>query len=310
MQMRVFTSLEQIKETDHTAIALGNFDGVHKGHQEVIGLAIKKAREKGLKSAVFTFSNHPRNMLAGKQVVENIVDPKEKIRLIDALSVDYFFCLPFDLQIQNTSPRDFLQGLLIDKLRMKEACCGFNYRFGKDGAGSPGTLRELSWELGFGLEMLDPYLIDGVLVSSSLIRQLIKEGNMEQCARYLGRRYALEGKVIQGNRLGRTISFPTSNVVIDPEMTAPADGVYVSRCRVGGLWHNSVTNVGNRPTIGDGVRAMETYIFDFESDIYGREIRVEFLKKIRDEIKFESVEALSKQIKKDCLTAREYHAII
>ncbi|MDO4552514.1 MAG: bifunctional riboflavin kinase/FAD synthetase [Bacillota bacterium] len=308
--MKVFTELKDVRDIESTAIALGNFDGVHKGHQAVIALALKKAGEKGLKSAVFSFLNHPGNTLRGKDSVRNIITWEDKKKIIAGMGVDYLFALPFDDAIRNTAPREFLQEIMIKKLKMKEACCGFNYHFGKGGAGSPGTLRELSWELGFGLEMLDPYLVDGRLVSSTLIRELIRKGAMEDCFRYMGRHYALEGTVMEGNRIGRTLRFPTANAAIEPAMATPAYGVYVTRCTVEGQQWSSITNVGVRPTIGDGVQAMESYLFDFTGELYGKQIRVEFLKKLRDEVKFRSREELAAQIEKDCLTARAYHAKI
>ncbi len=157
---------------------------------------------------------------------------------------------------------------------------------------------------------MEPYLIDEMLVSSTLIRKLIEEGKVYECYKYMGRNYAVDGEVVVGNRLGKSIGFPTSNLVIDDTMVTPANGVYITKSIYNGVTYSSITNVGEKPTIGKFAKNIETHIFDFNKELYGKKIRVEFLKKTRDEQKFENVEALSRQIKKDCLEAMAYHECI
>jgi riboflavin kinase/FMN adenylyltransferase len=309
--MKLFTNFEEIDDLQETVIALGNFDGVHKGHQELIRRTVNSAIGTNLKSAVFTFSNHPKNILAGKQVVKNILYWDEKVKILGDLGVDYVVAVPFDETIRDMAPERFIMELLVNKLHMKEAYCGFNYRFGRNGEGTPETLMKVGLSNGCGIHVLEPYMVRGQIVSSTIIRNYIAGGDVDQCLAFMGHYYNLRGTVIMGNRFGRTLGFPTLNISIDEEMVSPADGVYVTYCSYEGIRYPSVTNVGVRPTVCNAcARNMETHIFNFNEEIYGKEIRVEFLERLRPEITFGSVEELAVQIKKDCLTAAAYHGII
>ncbi len=311
MQMKLFTNFEEIDQLEESVIALGNFDGVHKGHQELVRRTVNSAVGTNLKSAVFTFSNHPKNILAGRQVVKNILYLDEKVKILGDLDVDYVVAVPFDETICQMEPERFILDILVDKLHMKEAYCGFNYRFGRGGAGTPETLMKTGLSHGFGIHILEPYMVRGQIVSSTIIRNHIACGNVDQCLSLMGHYYSVRGTVIMGNRFGRTLGFPTLNLTIDEEMVSPADGVYVTYCNYNGIKYPSVTNVGLRPTVCDAcARNMETHIFNFNKEIYGEEVRVEFLERLRPEIAFENVEELAVQIKKDCLTAAAYHGII
>ncbi len=305
--MRVFNSVDEIKNIEETVVALGNFDGIHRGHSELITRTVRSAEAAGLKSAVFTFSNHPKNVTSGRTVVKNIMYFEDKVKLLESMGVDYMFNLPFTEEIMVMSPQRFIDELLLGKFRMRQAYCGFNHRFGYKAEGTPETLIKAGIERGFGIHVLEPYIIDGNLVSSSFIRELIEKGEMEQCAKYMGRCYSIGGEVVVGNKLGRTIGFPTVNLVIDETMVTPPNGVYATTFIYEGTAHPSITNVGVKPTIGSYDKNVETHIFNFSEDLYGRTIRVEFLKKMRDERKFESIEALSKQITADCISARAFH---
>ncbi len=306
--MKQFNTLDEIKNIKETVVALGNFDGVHKGHQELIRRTVKSAKMAGLKSAVFTFANHPKNVLAGKPVIKNILYPEDKAQIIKSLGVDYLFSLEFDDRIMHLSAHEFIQTLLLGSFRMKEAYCGFNYHFGYHAEGSPETLMAEGLKNGFGIHVLEPFKIDGNLVSSSFIRNLIGEGRVGECKKYMGRNYSVGGEVVVGNRIGRTIGFPTSNILIDEAMVTPAHGVYVTYCNYNGTCYQGVTNVGIKPTIGDNKKNIETHIFNFSKDLYGKNIRVEFLERIRPEIKFDSVENLARQIENDCIAAEQFHA--
>lgn len=305
--MKLFNSLEEIKNIKETVVALGNFDGVHKGHQELIRRTVKSAKMAGLKSAVFTFRNHPKNVLSGKPVIKNILYLEDKAAIIKSLGVDYLFSLEFDEEIQHMSAEDFIQKLLLDAFKMREAYCGFNYHFGYQAEGNPEILMKAGLREGFGIHVLEPFRIDGNLVSSTFIRNLIEEGKVGECMKYMGRNYSVGGEVVVGNRIGRTIGFPTSNILIDETMVTPAHGVYVTYCCYNGVKYHGVTNVGIKPTIGDNKKNIETHIFHFNKDLYGKEIRIEFLEKIRSEIKFNNVDELAEQIRKDCLEAKLYH---
>lgn len=307
--MKVFNRIEEIKEIDNTVIALGNFDGVHKGHQEIISRTVSSAKAAGFMSAVFTFSNHPKNLINSEKAiaVKNILYPEEKAEIIRSLGIDYLFNIPFDEKILNMHPISFIDDLLLQTLKMHQVYCGFNYRFGYRAEGTAEVLMREGMKKDFGIHILEPFKIDGNLVSSSLIRQLIEDGEVEQCAKYMGRLYGVGGEVVVGNKLGRTIGFPTSNIVIDETMVTPPNGVYITYCTYNGIRYPSITNVGNKPTIGEYEKNVETHIFNFDRELYGKDIKVEFIKKTRDEQKFASVEELSKKITDDCIMARAYH---
>ena len=306
--MKIFNRLEDIKITDPTVVALGNFDGVHLGHRVLIKNAVDFAKLQGLKSAVFTFSNHPRN-LAKKDSVKHILDADEKSEIIASLGIDYLFNLPFDEQIRHLSAADFVDKILIDKFKIKQVYCGFNYRFGFRAGGNPEKLLHIGLEKGFGLHILEPFEIDGVVVSSTEIRKAIEEGNIALANKYLGRKFALSGKVIHGNKLGSTIGIPTANVAIKPDMAIPLYGVYVTNTLIDGKSYRSISNVGKKPTIGDYEINLETHILDFDRDIYDREIKVEFLDFVRQEKRFDSIDALKEAIEHDCATARNFKEI-
>ena len=305
--MKIFNSLEEIKDIEETVVALGNFDGVHRGHQQIIERTVKNAEAAGLKSAVFTFSNHTRTLLKNVPPVKNILYAEEKAEIIESLGIDYLFNIPFTREIMNMSPERFVQEILVDKFRIREAYCGFNYTFGHKAQGTPEVLMQEGRKHGFGIHIQEPFKIDGIVVSSTYIRELIKDGKLEECHRFMGRMYAIGGEVVVGNKLGRTIGFPTSNIMIDDTMVTPPNGVYITYCTYNGVRYPSVTNVGVKPTIGSYKKNVETHIFDFNKELCGKKIRVEFVKMTRPERKFDSVEELSKQIQNDCIAAKAYH---
>ncbi len=305
--MIIFRSLSEIKDIDRTVVALGNFDGVHIGHQALIDRAVKIAREKNLKSAVFTFSNHPKNVLSGSNVVRNIIYEDEKMRILERLGIDYVFSMDFDEYIMTMAPDVFIEKLMINKFNADTAVCGFNFTFGSKASGTADYLKAYCREHDLNVVVVDRVNLEGCIVSSTLIRQQILEGNMEAVSRLLGRTYTIRGTVVKGNALGRTIGFPTCNITIDETMVSPPNGAYVTRCRVGGEVFKSITNVGNKPTIGTYRKSIETFIFDFKRDVYGELIEVEFIKMIREERKFPSLDELVAQLDNDVKAARDYH---
>jgi riboflavin kinase/FMN adenylyltransferase len=306
--MIIFTELADIKNIEKTAVAMGNFDGMHKGHAELIGRTAEGAARSGLKSAVFTFANHPKNALAGKNIVKNIQYPDDKAAMIRDIGVDYLFSVPFSEELHHMRREAFVRELLLGVFNMAEAFCGFNFHYGYKAGGDADSLRADGALLGFPVHVMEAVRVDGEIVSSSLIRSLIAEGRVEECARFSGWDYFIKGTVVPGNRMGRTFGFPTLNIGMDDAMVVPAHGVYVTICSVGRENYAGVTNVGVRPTVtGSGTRTVETHLLDFSGDLYGKPVRVVFLKKIRDEKRFESSEALTLRIKEDCRVAREYH---
>ncbi|MBQ9016273.1 MAG: bifunctional riboflavin kinase/FAD synthetase [Firmicutes bacterium] len=305
--MKYFESLDDIKQIDETVVALGNFDGVHKGHQQIITRTVRSAKAVGLSSAVFTFSNHPSTVLGRGEPVKNILYAEQKTRIIEEMGVDYLINIPFTKEILTMEPERFVKEILVDRLRIREAYCGFNYSFGYKASGTPEVLMHEGLQHGFGLHVQEPYKIDDIVVSSTYIRQLIAEGRMEEVTKFMGRMYDIGGEVIVGNKLGRTIGFPTMNLVIDETMVTPPNGVYITFCTVDGIRYPAVTNVGNKPTIGEYAKNIETHVFNYDADAYGKHIEVEFVKWTRPEQKFAGIEELKKQIQSDCITAKAFH---
>ena len=306
-EMKIFNSLEEIDIMDNTAVALGNFDGLHTGHMHLIRSMKKTAEEKGLVPAVFTFSNHPSALITGDKVPE-IIYADDKAEILENEGIGVLFNIPFTEEIRNMSPERYVRELLIEKFRMKDAFCGFNYRFGAKAAGDTELFAALAKELGFALHVMDPVKDGGDVVSSTLIRKAVMTGDMKEAARLLGRPYVIKGTVAEGNKLGRTIGFPTCNISVDEGMVQPANGVYQTTCKYDGTEYRSITNVGVKPTIGEYEKNIETNIFDFDKDIYGCEIEVRFLDRIREEKKFSGIEELKMQIAKDCMTANKLHS--
>ncbi|MGP1569565.1 MAG: bifunctional riboflavin kinase/FAD synthetase [Eubacteriales bacterium] len=303
--MEVFNNLEEIKINESTVVALGNFDGVHVGHQQLIKNAVEFAHLQGLKSAVFTFSNHPRN-LGKKDAVKSIQDADEKAEFIASFGIDYLFNIPFDDSIRHLSSEDFVDKILINRFKIKQAYCGFNYRFGFRAGGNPEKLLHYGIEKGFGLHILEPFKIDGIIVSSTEIRMAIEQGNMTLANKYLGRNYVIKGEVLHGNQLGSKIGIPTANLSVPDGRVVPLYGVYVTNTYVDGEKYRSISNIGKKPTIGEYDTNLESHILDFDKVIYGKEIKVEFLEFVRSEQCFDNIELLKEAIKKDCEIARKF----
>ncbi|MBR6351302.1 MAG: bifunctional riboflavin kinase/FAD synthetase [Firmicutes bacterium] len=306
--MKVFMYLDDIPDFNigNTAVALGNFDGVHKGHTELIQNCVRIAKEQGLTPVVFTFLNHPNNVMAGKTVVKNIMTVQEKTEAIEALGIEIMVNTIFNESIMKSMPEDFVKTILVDTLHCKEAVCGFNYSFGYKALGHPEDLWEYGQKYGFEVNVVDDVRVNGVTVSSTLIRKLISEGRLDEYPEYTGRLYSIEGKVLYGQQLGRTIGFPTVNLSLSEDGALPRNGVYITRTYINNEVFNSITNVGNKPSVGKFGKNAETHIFDFDRDVYGKNIKVEFLKMLREEIKFPSIEVLSAEIQRNCIQAREY----
>ena len=305
--MKIIDTVTKAVCPQGSAVALGSFDGIHMGHKALIGGMVEHAKEQGLTPVVFTFSNHPRELVPNAPRVKNILYKNEKEQIIASLGVEVLASVPFDQHMMTLPPERFVREILVEGLNAKAVFCGFNYRFGYRAQGNPERLREFGEQFGFRVSVLEPVVINGNVVSSSMIRTMIAAGQVERCPLYMGRYYATSGQVVVGNRLGRTLGFPTVNLVIDPDMVTPPNGVYVTNCIYDGVRYPSVTNVGVKPTIGEYQKNIETHIFGFDREIYGERVTVEFLKKMRDEVKFDDREELAAQILRDCREAKEFH---
>ncbi len=304
--MKVYSTINYTAKSP-CVVALGCFDGVHLGHSEVIKKARAIADEHGCLCAVWTFDEPPKNYFL-KRAVPMITDKKQKTRLISALGVDKFISVPFTKETANISAEDFFEEILKKRLKAVHIVCGFNYSFGKEGKGNADTLKTLCERNGIGLTVLSPISVSGITVSSSSIRDALTNGETETATALLGRPYALRTVVISGQHLARKLGFPTVNQEFSSRMLIPKYGVYVSRVTVEGKRkkYYGITNVGIRPTVGGTSLFAETNIFDFSDDLYGRYVKVEFLHFIREERKFDGIEALTEQVNKDISAAKEY----
>ncbi len=289
-----------------TIIALGNFDSMHLGHQELIKEAVKIAKKKNYISVVFTFDELPINVISGRKQIKNVLTKEEKFEEIEKLGVDVIVNAHFDKHIQGMSPRDFAYEILKKYLNCDTAVCGYNYSFGYMGHGNATILTNLGRQFGYYTEVMEDFKLGDVSVSSTMIRGLLSSGKVSEYEKYTGRKYSISGKVIEGNHLGTRMGYPTINLNLSDDMALPVNGVYVTNVSVNGKWYRSVTNVGNKPTIGNYGKNAETHIFDFEGNLYGADIKVEFVDFVRPEYTFESIDALERQIAKDCEVAKSY----
>ncbi len=296
--MKVIKAIKDIDIEFDTVVTIGNFDGVHKGHQVLIEKTATYAKARGIKSAVFTFLNHPINYFVPEKV-KNIFDEKEKERLIEGFGIDYLIDIPFDKAMTQISAEQFIVKILKDKIHAKKIVVGHDFTFARNKEGTVDVLREIGHEYGIEVEIVQPIKINGIRVSSTFIRELISEGRVDEIPQYLGTPYVIEGEIIHGKANGRKMGYPTANISLKDQIINPKNGIYASRVIIDGKKYFGATNVGMNPTVNGKYLSIETNILDFDEDIYGKRVRIEFLEKIRDEKKFESLDELRKQLDLD-----------
>lgn len=303
--MKIIDSHDLIEKNAEYGIGLGNFDGVHRAHEFLITELVDECRKRGLKSMIYTFRKHPGNVLEHRKI--KLISPLERrIERFRELGVDCLCLVDFTEEFAQITARSFVKKILVGKYNAKLIVTGFNYFFGKNGKGNTELLQKLGPELGFDVITVPAVLLDNQVISSTLIRQKIKEGKMESARNMLGRNYSIRGKVEYGNKIGREIGFPTANIRPLKDFALPKPGVYYTNTTVDGILFDSITNIGVNPTIADGMSTIiETHIFNFNGWLYGKNIEVAFLSKIRDEKKFSSVRALKKAIVSDIKKVRK-----
>ncbi len=285
---------------------IGNFDGVHLGHQALFKETVKRARQKGGEATAITFHPHPLQVLRPEPPLKLICTLEQKIKLIEEAGMDYLLLLEFTRELASLEAEDFVEQILVRGLGVKELVVGYDYRFGRKRRGDTELLRLLGKRYGFEVVVIPPQKVNGLTVSSSLIRTLITEGEVALAAKLLGRYYMLCGKVIPGHGRGkRLLGFPTANLKLSREKLLPKPGVYAVFVHLDGKKLPGVMNLGFNPTFGDGYLSAEVHIFDFEGDLYGKVICLSFVARLRDEKKFSSPQELAKQIAEDCLRAKE-----
>ena len=285
------------------AVALGAFDGIHLGHRAILGRAVTLARERGLEALACTFDPHPLEVLQPDRAPLPITTLVDRLQLIAETGIDTAVVVAFTRALAALEPEAFVRDALAGTLRAREIVVGFNHRFGRGARGDARLLETLGPSLGFRTHVVAPLEVDGVPVSSSEIRAALGRGDLERATRLLGRPYALGGEVVRGAGRGRTLGFPTANVRMDLRLPL-APGVYVCRARVGPAEYRAVVNAGVRPTFGETELAVEAHLLDFSGDLYGQRINLTFLRRLREERRFPSVEALREQIVADVAAAR------
>jgi riboflavin kinase/FMN adenylyltransferase len=307
-RLRVIKGWKDLPDGDRgAAIAMGSFDGVHRGHQQVIALAAKAAGKLGCPLAVITFDPHPRLYFRPDEPAFLLMKPDQQARALEALGVDVLYVLPLAPELAGMSDREFATRVLHEGLGARHVAVGFDNSFGKDRTGSPATMRAYGAELGFGVSVAEPVADgSGEKFSSTAVREALRDGRPGDAAQILGRPFAIEGAVQRGRQLGRKLGFPTANVALD-DYVIPKFGVYATRTRLpDGRDIPGVANLGINPTI-EGVRAplLEVWLFDFDEDIYDQVIETDLIAFLRPELKFDGLEAMTAQVMKDATQARD-----
>ena len=287
-------------------LAIGVFDGVHRGHQAVISTSADHAAASNGTPVVVTFDPHPEKVLRPQAAPHLLSATEHKIALIRALGVEHLLIITFDKQFAATEPEDFVQKLVIHSKPLREICVGHEWSFGKNRRGNLDLLKKLGAKFNFDVVGIPPVKINGAVVSSTAIRQAIEKGDWAKAAEMLGREYTILGTVTRGDNLGKKIGFPTANLSAHSEQFPP-NGVYVAEARIDGELYRGVINLGVRPTVSSGKseRVLEIHLFDFNRDIYGHDVEVRFLKFLRSEKKFQDLDTLVQQIRQDVEQARQ-----
>lgn len=285
-------------------VAIGNFDGVHRGHRAVIGAAQARARTLGRKAAALTFVPHPRLFFRPQDAVFQLCDERSKLRLLAGAGLDGVILMHFDAALAGTSAEDFVSRILKDRFQIGGAAIGFDFHFGKNRAGSPNFLAEQGARLGFAVDIVPPLQDEGRPISSGAIRTALASGKVVEAMELLGAPWFVSGEVIHGEKRGRELGFPTANLRLDPSCDLK-HGIYAVRVAVGGKRHDGVASFGRRPMFDNGAPLLEVFLFDFDGDLYGQSIDVAFIGWIRQEQKFESIDDLKRTMSSDGVQARE-----
>ena len=302
-------TIHSLGELGHTrrkvCLAIGFFDGVHLGHQQIIRQTTTDARQHEALSLIVTFDRHPNSVVAPERAPALIYPLAQKLQVIESLGVDTALLVHFDKEFSQISGEAFIRSLARDTGQLRSICVGANFVFGHKRSGNVELLRKLGGELGFAVHGLAAVALDGKAVSSTRIREAIVAGNLDEAGQMLGRGYSLFGKVMHGDELGRQLGFPTANLDVSG-LVLPPSGVYAAQARVGRVFHRAVVNIGSRPTLQSAKPQLrvEAHLLDFTGDLYGRDLEIVFVEKLREEKKFPSLADLRTQIARDILDAQ------
>jgi len=288
-----------------SAVAIGKFDGIHRGHQSLLQRVLEQ-KEKGLQAVVFTFDPSPAALFLGEDIPE-LTTKREKRKLFGDMGIDVLIEFPLNFTTAATEPEEFVEKILAEQMKTAYIAAGEDLSFGKKGRGDAALLRRMAGRFGYRTEIIEKVCLEGVEISSSYVREVIRIGDMEKAERLIGEAYSVCGVVAHGKKLGRRLGMPTVNLLPEKEKLLPPYGVYFSEVSVGERVYKGTTNIGCKPTVNDEMQAgVETYLYDFAQDIYGREITVRLFSFHRPEKKFDSVEALKKQMASDIAQGRYY----
>ena len=304
--MMIYEGLEQVSPSlPYSTVAIGTFDGVHRGHRAIIHAAVEDARTHSRPALVFTFDRHPLEQIAPSRVPSALTTPAQRNKLIAEIGADGLVIALFDETLSDMPALDFIERILKNRLGAETIVVGENFSFGKNRSGNAEVLRENQERFGYTLHALAPIEVGGSPVSSTRIREALKRGEVAEAENLLGHAYLLAGTVVKGQQLGRTLGYPTANLSLTVPQTVPKDGVYaVIATLEDGRKVGGACSIGNRPTVEGAGRSIETYLFDFSEDLYGQPFSVRFLRYLRPELKFDSLNALVEQMARDCDEAR------
>jgi len=308
--MQLIRSIYSHQRDRSGAVAtIGNFDGVHLGHQVVIKKITQHAHTLNLPTMVITFEPSAKEFFLKQKSPARLTNFREKFSLINSFGIDQFVCLKFNYALASMPAESFIQKILVDTLHIKHLTVGDNFRFGKDRKGDFKLLQNFAKKFDFQVENTESFTSNGKRVSSTLIREFLSQGNLDQAKKMLGRKYSMSGRVIHGDEKGRTIGFPTANIPFKHNKCAIKGVFAVKVSMTDGSEFHGVANIGNRPTVGGTRTQLEVHIFQLSQDLYGKFLKVTFCKKLRDEKKFDSFEELKKQIEQDSQSAQQYFSI-
>jgi len=299
--MKLIKDIENIK-INNSVVTVGTFDGLHLGHQKIIETLNNRAKEIGSEASVFTFWPHPRFVLGKIDGLELLNTFEEKVELFKENGIDNLVSFEFTKEFANLTSREFVQQILVEKLKVKHLILGYDHHFGKNREGRFDKLKECADEFGFKIERVSALAKKNENISSTKIREAIKQGKIEKANSFLGYNYFIQGKVVKGNKIGRTIGFPTANIAVPQYKLLPKSGVYSVKIKIENNNYIGMMNLGLRPTIGNfDTKTLEVHIIDFDEDIYEKSIRIEIIKRIRDEKKFANIDELKLQLENDKL---------
>lgn len=297
--MIVYRSIDEINERlSNPVVTIGNFDGVHLGHREIFRKLIKAARAVAGVSVVITFDPHPLKIVHSSKSVPLINTLDEKIKLIEASGIDILLIIPFNAEFAKLSATEFVEKVLVSRIGVKHLIIGYDYAFGRGREGDVNLLRSMGSRHSFVVEELPPISNGSLTYSSSLIRKMILEGDVSGVVSYLGRNFSIAGQVVQGENRGKSLGFPTANIDFSKELI-PAEGVYAVKVKVDNVLFDAACNIGFNPTFNGGKKTIEVFIFDLDANLYGKDIRVYFFERLRDEKRFSSVQELVTAITND-----------